>query len=906
MPSLNDNGQSGVNHWRSLEHLAETEEFREFLHREFPAGASEMLESTDRRQFLKVMGASMALAGLGIAGCRRWPEEKIVPHAHRPEHRDPGVPAAYASCMELGGVARGVLVKSFDGRPVKVEGNPDHPTSLGAADCFAQASVLDLYDPDRSRGVLKDGAASSFAAFETWATEHFGALANSGGRGLAVLSERIGSPSMIALKETFRRRFPEARWVEYEPLREDQVARGAEMAFGEALRTQLDLAHAKTIVALDADILGVHPDAVRNIRGFAESRRKVDEDAKAMSRLYAVESDLSLTGSNADVRIAMKSMSVGDAALHLARRLLGEGVVTAEPGGLTDGQVEILDTMAAELEAHHGESVVAVGPRQPAAVHYLAHLMNEHLGNIGRTVRCTKLANPPQLDAVSGLMLEPAETLVIVGGNPVYASPNELAEVVDKATHTVHLSDYVDETSAKCGWHVNRAHYLEAWGDGTAYDGTHTLGQPLIEPMFKGVSAIELMALLAGDDVRDGEAIVRRASGLNDDKAWRTALQDGFIRDSAGRLLTPSVDRNGLAQIAQSLDVRGRDQAGYEVVLAAHPSVYDGRFANNGWLQELPDALTKLTWDNAVIMSPALFEKLGLEYDGTDQTTSMVTVSVDGKSITAAAHRLPGLPDDSVTLHLGYGRRFEGRICAGAGFDFGALRGREAMDFIGGAMIEAVDERYVLATTQDHHWGMAIDLNACTAATRASWRARRRTTSRSSARTRSAGPRDALDPRGPVLQVRKGRSSDQFDAERCEVRALQPVVCVHCENAPCEQVCPVAATVHDKDGLNVMVYNRCIGTRYCSNNCPYKVRRFNYFDYHRREPPRTADGFDAGGAGVLHEAAGDAGRVEADAVQPRGHGARARRDGEVHVLHSAHRGREDQRQERVRPAADGR
>jgi molybdopterin-containing oxidoreductase family iron-sulfur binding subunit len=902
----------GKDYWRSLEHLADTPEFRAFMHREFPAGASELL-GEDRRHFLKVMGASMALAGLGLAGCRRWPEEEIAPFAARPVGRVPGTPVHYATCMEMGGVATALLATSTDGRPTKLEGNPDHPASLGAASLLAQASILDLYDPDRSRTVRQGGADSSWADFAIWAADHFGKARGKRGAGLAVLSEASTAPSVLAMKSRFLAHFPNAKWYEYEPVNNDEEIAGSRAAFGMPYRMQADFGKAQIIVALDADIIGSHPNAVANTRGFAAGRRRVDDAGHAMNRLYAVESDLSLTGANADDRIAVRSADVAVIAGYLAARVTGDDALRrleSSPGAaevLTPEVRATLDHAIADLHSHHGTSIVVAGAGQPAAVHVLAHLMNEALDNVGKTVGYTPQRDAiPHAESIRSLAGRDLETLVILGGNPVYDAPADVdfAALLGKTDTTIHLSSHVDETSQLCTWHVNASHFLEAWGDGRTWDGTFGLRQPLIEPLFGGRSSIELLATLIGDEVNTGRAIVERTfaemvGGANETR-WRQTLHDGLLSGSAFTVETPDVDGSAVTAAVDSLAAARSASDGWEIVFRPHPSVYDGRFANNGWCQEVPDPIGKLTWDNAVIISPRSAATLGVA------TGDMVRVTSGGRSVDAAILVQPGIADQSATLHLGYGRGDVGRIMDGAGFDFYTVRAADGMGFATGATIEAIGGTYALAMTQDHHtidvetvggrgvqsrlpslfreadleeythhedfaahrthvvhrlsqweesnlegaqyaWAMSVDLNSCTGC----------------GACIVACQAENNIPIVGKEQVIRGRemhwmrvdryfrfghaASDDghgsaYDPNAVEAVALQPVLCMQCENAPCEQVCPVAATVHDKDGLNVMVYNRCVGTRYCSNNCPYKVRRFNYFDYHRKEPSREQPG----------------------------------------------------------------
>jgi molybdopterin-containing oxidoreductase family iron-sulfur binding subunit len=912
MPPLNEPAPArpvGPSYWRSLDHLADTAEFREFMHREFPAGASELLDSGARRHFLKIMGASMALAGLGLAGCRRWPEEKIVPFASRPVGRDPGVPVDYATCQELGGVARGVLATTYDGRPTKVEGNPSNPASAGAADSFAQASILDLYDPDRSRAVVHDGEEVLWSDFLLWSEDAFKKLRNKRGHGVAILSEATSSPSVLALKARLLEKMPNAKWYEYEPINNDHDVAGATLAFGSPHRPIVDYARAETIVCLDADILGPHPNAVQDIRNYARGRNvdgvaSSSHEATEMSRLYAFESDLTLTGANADERIAVRSSDVPVIAAWLAARVLGNEDLKRfenDPAGqavLSESVVQRLNRAYADLNNSRGRCVLVAGARQPAEVHLLVHLMNAELGNVGATV--TYAPRPDDTGhaaAIAELVDSSVETLLILGGNPVYDAPADVdfGTFLDGVTTSIHLPPYIDETSSRCTCHVNRAHYLEAWTDARAWDGTYCVGQPVIEPLFGGRTPAELLAIVADAPERFGQDIVRRTFremvGSDDDAAWRTMLHDGFLPGSGGGRAKPTPRTSALASAMSSLfDDWKAAGDGWEAVFATHPTLYDGRFANNGWLQETPDPITRLTWDNAVLVGPGGAEALGVE------TGDNITVAAGGTTVESTVMVIPGIADRTAVLPLGYGRSFEGRICQGAGFDFNPLRTTAAMGVRHGVTISPRSGTYTLATVQDHHtidvdtvggrgvqqrlpslfreaeleeyrndpkfaahrthvvhrlslweesnleggqyaWGMSVDLNACVGC---------------GACVVACQAENNIPIVGKE-QVNEGREmhwmridryftfgehDGHFDPNDVTNVGLQPVLCMHCENAPCEQVCPVAATVHDEDGLNVMVYNRCVGTRYCSNNCPYKVRRFNYFDYHRRKPYR--------------------------------------------------------------------
>ena len=903
-------------YWRSLDDLRDTEDFRAWMHREFPTDA-DLLEGDDRRQFIKVMGASFALAGLGLAACRRIPETHIVPYSARPAERIPGKPVHYASSVERGGIGQGVIVKSYDARPIKIEGNADHPTTLGACDAITQSEVLRVYDPGRSRTVLKDGAASDAAAFDAWADQRFGIdLRRAKGAGLAVLTEASGSPSVARMRQAFAEAFPKATWHEYEAIDGDGGRSGTELAFGAPHRAIPMLDKADVVVCLDADPLLTHPAANRLAKDWATRRRlnATDPSQQEISRVYAVEGVLSVTGMNADDRMVVRPGDVAAVAARIASAIgASANGLDALAGTVTLGELDqrILDAMIADLKAHRGSSVVIAGEGQPAAVHALAAAINVALGNVGSTVAYVADSSPSRLASIASLAKRldagEIETLVIVGGNPVFDAPADLdfASKMAKAGERVHLAFDVNETSKACTWHLPRAHFLESWGDTAGFDGTVAIIQPLIAPMMdlsqKGWSAIELLAALTGSEPRDGYSIVRAteaarsgSSGGTFEAHWRSILDKGVIDGTARRLESPKsfdAGRVGGAVAALATERASAGADSIELAFVVDPSMYDGRFANVGWLQELPDPVTKVSWDNAVLASPAMCTERGW------REGDMVTITAGGRSIEGAVFPVPGMERHTVAIAIGWGRGEDaGPVGANAGFDAYPLRTTTSPWIVGGVTVAGTGATYAFAQTQDHgavdaliesvpeagiqerlptlvrettldhyrehpdfaqhrvhvahrlslweetnldgakfRWAMSIDLNTCTGC---------------SACIAACQAENNL----PVVgkdQIARGREMywlriDRYfkgtDPDRPEAVFLQPVACLHCENAPCEQVCPVAATMHDKDGLNVMVYNRCIGTRYCSNNCPYKVRRFNWFDYWRREPIRQQEG----------------------------------------------------------------
>ena len=886
---------SGMQYWRSLDELTRTPEFVEAVRREFPDDDWDQLPPATRRQFLKVMGASLAFAGL--TGCR-WPKEEIVPFAHRPADRTPGVPQQFATAMELAGVATGMLVTSYDGRPIKAEGNPGHPDSLGGLGGIQQASVLGLYDPDRSRRVLyRDGGQEFVKTWDdvaTYAAQH---LAGSG-EGVAVLSESSSSPSLQGMKARFLAAQPEARWYEYEAITGDLEREGLRAAFGRPLRILPDLRRAKVVACFDADPLGEHPAALRWTRQFAQSRAP---DGGSMSRLWVTEPGFSLSGGRADHRLAAPSGQVATVLSGVAAALARhDGVALAADAfrGTSDVDSsfsEFVEALADDLAAHRGESLVLVGPRQPAAVHAMAAMVNQALGNVGRTLSYIEVADPDRathVDAMSELSAEMASgavrMLLILGGNPVYDAPvgSDFADRLSQVPHSMHLSLYDDETSRRCGWHLPQAHFLETWGDGRAFDGTWTLQQPLIEALYGGRSAIEVLAMLLEPEPVRGYEIVRRTlrdetSAVDFEAFWRQSLHDGLVNGTYEPVVSVEVDAAAVSQGVRAVEVPPAPTAeSLELVLVPDPKIFDGRFANNGWLQELPEAVTKIAWDNALLLSPPAARELGVAQ------SDVVTVSTGEASLDAPVCVVPGQARYSAVLWLGYGRSAAGQVGDGVGANAFALRAGDGSYVVDGVTVTPTGRQHVLACTQnhfvidtigfgerniradnfvreasldayladpelfhhmDHHpplknlwqdlayegeqWGMAIDLNSCTGCNACVVACQAENNIPVVGREQVINQREMQWIRvDRYFKTPSGVAADEVDTAEM---VFQPMTCVQCENAPCEQVCPVAATQHTRDGLNAMAYNRCIGTRYCSNNCPFKVRRFNFFNYHK-------------------------------------------------------------------------
>jgi MoCo/4Fe-4S cofactor protein with predicted Tat translocation signal len=869
---------TGKDYWRSLDQLADTPEFREFLEREFPEGASELSNPISRRNFLTLMGASMALAGL--AGCRR-PVEKIIPYVSQPEEIIPGVANHYATTMPLGNSAYGLIVESHEGRPTKIEGNGDHPSTLGASNPMIQAAVLGLYDPDRSRSVLHNGEEADWSQFLEFWESLFEKYSGNGGRGLAVLSESFSSPSLARLAGQFKAEFSEAKWVAYEPVSDENIYAGLRVATGESYRPLYHFDKAKVVLALDSDFLYGESENMVNARGFIDGRRLESENDE-MNRLYAVESSMTVTGAMADHRMRLKSLLVGSFTAALIRELSRQGLKTDSilPNIQFFTAPELdhdwIGAAARDLIRNKGSSLVVAGRHQPPGVHAMVFAVNYWLGNSGSTVNYRPIGDSvlPGGSNFKTLAAEmkkgSIETLFILSGNPVYNTfaDQEFRAAMENVEISVHLSQYVDETSKLTGWHVPMAHFLENWSDATASDGTKSIIQPLIAPLFGGHSMLETANLITTGRDDSGYEIVRStwkdiltADGF--EKEWDRILHDGLLKQKEPEFARPvlreaSVQTHLRKNIPSYHAVTGED---IELSFRESHAVYDGRFANNGWLQELPDPITKLTWDNAALVSPATARRLNLENE------DVISLEYEGRSLEAPVWVSPGQADDSINLALGYGRKDSGRVGNNVGFNAYLLRTSEAPHFGGGVKLVKTGRKHGLASTQDHasmegrplvreatlaeyrehpdfapemvhhppldnlwkeheydrgyQWGMTIDLNACIGCNACTIACQSENNIPVVGKDQVAGGRE-------MHWIRLDR---YFTGETDDPEVVhQPVACQHCENAPCEQVCPVAATMHDKEGLNMQVYNRCIGTRYCSNNCPYKVRRFNFFD----------------------------------------------------------------------------
>ena len=888
--------------WRSLDEVAETPEFQDYVHREFPSHASEWLDPVGRRSFLKLMSASLALAG--VTACTVQPQELIVPYVRQPEEAIPGKPLFFATAMTLGGVAQGLLVESHEGRPTKIEGNPDHAANQGATDVFAQGSILTLYDPDRSQTILQNGEIRPWSSVIAAVRGGLSSQAGTKGAGLRILTETVASPTLAAQIQQVLTQYPAAKWIQWDPINRDNARAGARAAFGQYVAPLYDLTRADVILSLDADFLAADgPENLHYMRQFA-SRRRVEDNADNLNRLYVVESNHTLTGGKADNRLPLKSSHIEG----FARAVAAGAGVSGFSGTAPAGSEAFADAVAKDLAAHRGRAVVIAGDAQPPSVHALAHAMNAALGAPVSYLPPPEIVPSDQNTALRELVGEirasQVQVLLVIGeSNPVLSAPADLqfGEAIRSVALRIHSGLFFDETARLCHWHIPAAHYLEAWSDARTIDGTVSIVQPLIQPLYGGKSAHEIVATLSERPERNGYDIVREfwsaaaasgrfgetgsggaaaaagpaalkpsqpastqpaaspapAGGVGSafELQWRTWLHDGVIAGTAGTATTTPVAADVATRLTASTPIEGM-----EINFRRDPTIYDGRFGNNGWLQELPKPMSKLTWDNAALIAPATAEANEL-HNG-----DIISIKVGNlEPVEVPVWIIPGHAKDSMTVFVGYGRQHAGRIGNGTGFDVYRLR-ESANPFIAAAQITRTGDHYDLAATQDHwsiegrnilrsatldefkknpafvkemehvkldkkislypdkeyrgqQWGMAIDLNTCTGCT-------------------ACVVACVAENNIPVVgkeQVARNREMHWLRIDRYFAGPAdspdtyyQPMPCQQCENAPCEVVCPVAATVHSSEGLNDMIYNRCVGTRYCSNNCPWKVRRFNF------------------------------------------------------------------------------
>jgi MoCo/4Fe-4S cofactor protein with predicted Tat translocation signal len=883
--------QGGKRFWRGLEELADTPRYRELLKHEFAPGVvTKSCGGISRRNLLKLMATSAALSG--FTACVRMPLEKIVPYVHPPVEFTPGKPLFYATAMPFNGAGIGLLVESHLGRPTKIEGNPDHPASLGATDCFAQASIYGLYDPDRSQVVLQEGEFANWSDFLSVIADLRSSFAATKGIGLRLLTETVASPTLGDQITRFLAQFPAAQWHQYEPAGRDSAREGARRALGEYVNTTYRFDQADVILSLDADFQCFGPGAVRYARDFS-NRRRVTGPNSTMNRLYLVETMPSGTGTLADHRLALPARQI-EAFARAVAAAVGVKLNGAPPAAPSAVPSDWIPALVRDLQNHRGSGLVMAGDQQPPAVHALVHAINAALGNVGKTVVYT----PPietgptnQLqslrDLVSDANAGKVEMLVILGGNPVYNAPVDLgfSEALLKVKLRAHWSLYNDETSYLCQWHIPAAHYLESWSDVRAFDGTATIIQPLIAPLYGGKTAHEVMGALLGEEGRTPHQNVRdywKSQNLSKDfeRFWEAALERGIIPGTALPPQTVKLNPNFDSAAASSPSPAA---GALEVSFQPDTNVWDGRFANNPWLQELPRPITKLTWDNAALVSPATAERLRLTRE------EVVKITVSGRSQNFPILIVPGHAEGSLTLQLGYGRTRAGRVGNGPGFNAYALRTSGQMWVAFASQVQPAGQRHHLVTTQYFHtidqqaqprelesveafkrdlvrvgtleefrknpdfaadppqqstqapslyppynykegyqWGMSIDLNSCVGCNAC-------VVACYSENNIAVVGKEQVDD-GRIMQWIRVDSYFHGDLDHPEIYN-EPLPCMMCENAPCEYVCPVGATVHSPGGLNLMVYNRCVGTRYCSNNCPYKVRRFNFFLYSNWSTP---------------------------------------------------------------------
>ena len=896
---------TGRRYWRSLDELADTPEFKDWLHREFPVGASHMEDGQTRRNFLKIMSASFAFAGLAMAGagCRR-PEEKLEPFGKQPENYTFGDAQYFATAMPTRTGAIPLVVKSYEGRPVKIEGNSLYPGSNGSTDRYAQASILDLYDPDRARHFKHDGKVVSRDEALKFLDDLSAKFSVNQGEGLAFLAESSTSPSRARLQKIIAHKFPQSKWFTYDAIDSGIHQRAATQAFGLPVKPVFHFDKAKVILSLDCDFLGGEDDAHNHIRKFAAGRKAGD----GMSRLYAVESLFTLTGASADHRLRVPASRVAEFATFLAS---GLGFGTGK-GLNEDHEVfEWFSECAKDLMAAGKNALVVAGQRQPIEVHLLAWAINSAIGAIGNTVTLIPAQETSQADLKNASV---SDTLVIIGGNPAY---NSLMPCLRGETQTsptiVRLGYYEDETtrtSWRSQWLFPATHYLESWGDALTSDGTLVPIQPLIQPLFGGLMELEFLARIAGESKINSYEVVQE-SYLNftpdgrlrswngwqyPEEFWKKFLFNGFDEGSAPNSAILPVDQFMVMPKLANIPAPTKDSL--EVIFYRDAKVDDGRYSNNGWMQELPDPITKMTWDNAVLISRKTARELGVA------NGDIVEISLNGKTVSGPIWTQPGMADYSLGLALGYGREKSGRVGTGVGFNAYEIFSGKYIET--GAMIKKTDETYTLACTQHHwsmegrpavreanleqflkepdfaredfhgveppvvqslypnpldeakktalhQWGMTVDLNACVGCGTCVvacqsennipivgkdqvLRGREMHWMRVD-RYFTSDPKKKNNPSifDPNADENQADPNQQFAEWIDDVQAVnQPMLCQMCEAAPCESVCPVNATVHDQEGLNVMAYNRCIGTRYCSNNCPYKVRRFNFLDYNKR------------------------------------------------------------------------
>ena len=953
--------EHGAKYWKSLDDLAETPAFKEWVEKEFPSGASE-LEGVGRRNFMKIMAASFGLAGLGMTGCRR-PKQHILPYAEQPENLIPGVANFYCSSVPGLTANTPVIVESHQGRPTKIEGNPSYKAFGGATTIYDQASILDLYDPDRSTASNFNNSKVPAYQVKDFLVSLKDTNTDSKGAGLAILAEPSASPSRIALKKAFEARYPKATWTEYTPSQYLNSREAAQSVFGRSVKSSVDFSQAKRILSIDSDFLSEGDDALAKSRGFTAKRKILNKsEVSKMNRLYSVESNLTTTGSMADHRLRL---SVSQMPAFLAK--LGiELINLSNSGGELLSQLssiastcEIEDKWvkecAADLYNSKGHSVILLGDHLSVETQALGFYLNQILSAPLTLLEHADSASDLSISNLAdSINTGSVKTLIILGGNPVFDAPADLkwAKLLNKVDTTVHLSYSYNETSAESDYHIAQSHYLETWSDGRTSEGHLVPVQPLIEPLFDTFDELSLLSSIIYDAPVENYAIVKDTFTNLGGTDFNQFLKQGILDSISYSSYTGTVDISALAQLLNQASTQKVNLGLSNLELRFIPSfhAFDGRYANNGWMMECPDPITKLTWDNALLISPRLAKELESAYGVSIFATStsmneegaffksakgelqknssvfkrgkesavIAQIKVGNNQLEIPMHVVPGLANYTVILPYGMGRQLVGRVGENVGINTYGLRTSDGMGFITGVELKATEKRFFLANTQEHwsmegraivregtvdyykknpdfvnqmgveshapanygykdkasladksqnqyrgnsayvhpkfnepdpnvkvwkgkeelypnnqQWGMTIDLNTCTGC---------------SACVVACQSENNI----PIVgkdQVLRGREMHwirldrYFSAEKYKASevpedvqvSFMGMTCAHCENAPCESVCPVNATVHDKEGLNTMAYNRCVGTRYCANNCPYKVRRFNFFDWNKRE-----------------------------------------------------------------------
>ncbi len=900
--------------WRSIDELNDSPAFLARVKAEFPdvvdhwtvespeTASTETLANADvsRRTFLGVMSAGMAL--LGMTGCStRQPDQKILPYVNQPEYLVPGRPLFFASTLTIGGYAHGVLIEQHEGRPTKIEGNPDHPASLGATNIFMQAAILQMYEPDRAQVVLDHGVTTRWSAFADKIAAVMAGKGSTGGEGFAILAEPSTSPTLARQIAAFKKKHPKASWHTWSPVHRNNVLDGAQQAFVGRLVPVYHFDQASSVLSLDSDFFTDEPGSLAYARQFMD-RRRVRKGSTEMNRLYVLESVKSITGAAADHRFPLSPENISATVHAIAASL---GIAGAAPSATTGIPAATLAAIVEDLQKSGKNALVIAGESQPADIHALVHAINAKLGAVGNTIT---YIDSPEIDPdntiasikslVDNMSAGKVDTLLILGGNPVYNAPADLnfQSAMGHVALRMHLSLFEDETSFQCHWHLPMSHQIESWSDARAYDGTISIGQPLIAPLYATKNVYEVMSMVLGDFGRTNYDIIRTTwqesaksnanfgkDGSGFDSAWETWLREGVIAGSASASKTPRLvyDRSKATPTTQPTS-----STGYTVVFRPDPSIGDGEWANSAWLQELPKPISKLTWDNVAMMSYATAKKLGVEKEST------VDLKVKDKSVgRAAVLPMAGMPDGVISVTLGYGRTMAGEVGNDHGFNAYSIRTTDGM-WQSPVEVFALDHTYKLAISQEtqvmhgrellrvkpisnygkgeeefgehedkdsgaksedesakpkttpltlyqpwdytkgNQWGMVIDNNACIGCNACV------VGCMSENNIPTVGKEQVINGRimhwlriDTYFESEMHEINDQVKAVENPDTYFEPVACMHCENAPCEVVCPVGATVHDVEGTNNMVYNRCVGTRYCSNNCPYKVRRFNYLSY---------------------------------------------------------------------------